>query len=101
MAQRVIERFAAAVKHQPDYLEARLGLAEALRVTGRLQESLPHLARIVELDPSLAEAWVMYVATLARLQRYQEARDRLDEALRVHPNEPELTALRARLPAAR
>jgi tetratricopeptide (TPR) repeat protein len=97
---KAIERFAAAVKYQPDYLEARLGLAEALRVTGRLQESLPHFERIVELDPSLAEAWVMYAMTLVRLRRYQEARDRLNEARRVHPGEPELTDLLVRLLAA-
>jgi tetratricopeptide (TPR) repeat protein len=95
-----IEHFAAAVKYQPDYLEARLGLAEALRVTGRLQESLPHFKRILELDPGLAETWVMYAMTLVRLQRYQEARDRLNEARRVHPDEPELTALLIRLLAA-
>ncbi|OFW29416.1 MAG: hypothetical protein A3H97_17210 [Acidobacteria bacterium RIFCSPLOWO2_02_FULL_65_29] len=95
-----IERFAAAVKYQPDYLEARLGLAEALRVTGRLQESLPHFQRIVELDPSLAEAWVMYAMTLVHLERYREARDRLSEARRVHPDEPELTDLLVRLLAA-
>jgi tetratricopeptide (TPR) repeat protein len=95
-----IERFAAAVKYQPDYLEARLGLAEALRVTGRLQESLPHFERIVGLDPSLAEAWVMYAMTLVRLQRYQEARVRLNEARRVHPGERELTDLLVRLLAA-
>jgi tetratricopeptide (TPR) repeat protein len=95
-----IERFAAAVKYQPDYLEARLGLAEALRVTGRLQESLPHFERIVQLDPSLTEAWVMYSMTLIRLQRYQEARDRLNEAMRVHPGNHELTDLLVRLPSA-
>jgi tetratricopeptide (TPR) repeat protein len=95
-----IERFAAAVKSQPDYLEARLGLAEALRMTGRLQESLPHLERIVELDPSLAEAWVMHAMTLIRLRRFLEARDRLNEARRVHPGQPELTELLVRLLAA-
>jgi tetratricopeptide (TPR) repeat protein len=95
-----IERFAAAVKYQPDYLEARLGLVEALRVTGRLQESLPHLDRIVQLDPSLAEAWTMQAMTLVRLRRYQEARARLHEAMRVHPGEPELTDLLVRLLAA-
>ena len=53
-----------------------------------------------ELDPSLAEAWVMYVTTLVRLERYREARDRLSEARRVHPGEPELTDLLVRLPPA-
>jgi tetratricopeptide (TPR) repeat protein len=55
-----IEHFSAAVTYQPDYLEARLALAEALRATGRLQESLPQFRRIVELEPGLAEAWVVY-----------------------------------------
>lgn len=94
-----IKRFEAAVQYQPDYLEARLGLAEALRVTGRLQESLPHFKRIVELDPGLADAWAMYAMTLVRLQRYREARDVLDEARRLHPDEPNLTELLSRLPS--
>lgn len=92
-----IERFAAAVKYQPDYLEARLGLVESLRVAGRLEESLPHFKRIIEIDPSLAEAWVMYAMTLARLQRFQQACDRLNEAGRIHPGKPELTDLALRL----
>jgi tetratricopeptide (TPR) repeat protein len=95
-----VERFAAAVKYQPDYLEARLGLAEALRATGRLEDSLPHFARIVELDPGFAEAWVMYASTLVQLRRYAEARDRIDEGMRVHPGQPELVDLQARLHAA-
>lgn len=95
-----IEHFAAAVKYQPDYLEARLGLVEALLVTGRLQDSLPHLERIVELDPTVAEAWVKYARTLVALRRYREARDRLIEARRIHPGEPELTDLLVRLLAA-
>ena len=95
-----IEHFAAAVKYQPNYLEARLALADALRSTGRLQESLAQFARIVELDPSLAEAWVMYARTLVVLKRYREARDRLNEARRTHPGDPELTDLLVRLLAA-
>src|SRR5262249_48745766 len=95
-----IKHFAAAVKYQPDYLEARLGLVEALGMTGRFQESLPHFVRIVELDPSLAEAWAMYARTLIRLEHYREARDRLNEARRIHPGEPELIDLLVRLLAA-
>ena len=95
-----IEHFAAAVRYQRDYLEARLALVEALLVTGREQESLPHFAHIVELEPSLAEAWVMYARTLVGLRRYREARDRLSEARRIHPGEPQLADLLVRLLAA-
>jgi tetratricopeptide (TPR) repeat protein len=93
-----IEQFSAAVKSQPDYLEARLALADALRTAGRLQESLPQFARIVDLDPSLAEAWVMYARTLAQLDRYGDARDVITRAMRIHPREPDLMDLLARLP---
>jgi tetratricopeptide (TPR) repeat protein len=95
-----IEHFSAAVRYQPDYLEARLALADALRSAGRLKESLPQFARIVELDPSLAEAWVMYARTLAQLDRYADAKDVITRAMRIHPREPELADLLARLPAA-
>ena len=95
-----IEHFAAAVKYQPDYLEARLALADALGSAGRLQESLSQFARIVELDPSLAEAWVMYARTLVVMKRYREARDRLNEARRIHPSDVALTDLLVRLLAA-
>jgi tetratricopeptide (TPR) repeat protein len=95
-----IEHFAAAVRYQPDYLEARLGLAEALRITGHGQESLRHFERIVQLDPGFAEAWAMYATTLVSLQRYREARDVLNKALRIHPGEPALNALLAQVLAA-
>lgn len=95
-----IDHFAAAVKSQPDYVEARLALADALGSAGRLQESLSHSARIVELEPSLAEAWVMYARTLVILKRYSEARDRLNEARRIHPSDAALTDLLVRLLAA-
>ena len=42
----------------------------------------------------------MYARTLIQLQRYREARDRLNEARRIHPGEPELTDLLVRVLAA-
>ena len=98
--REAVERYSAALNYQPDYLEARLGLAEALRVTGRLEESLPHYKQIAEIDPGFAEAWMTCAMVLVRLERYQEARDWLAEARQVHPDRPELTDLLARLLAA-
>jgi tetratricopeptide (TPR) repeat protein len=91
--EEAIEHFAAAVKYQPDYLEAHLGLAQALLGAGRLQEALPHLDRIVALDPRFTEAWVIYAQTLIQLRRYRDAQDRLREAMRIHPDEPQLKDL--------
>lgn len=88
-----IERFSAAVQHQPDYVEAIVGLAEALRVTGRAERSVPHYQRAVELDPRIAEAWLGAADALIQLRRYEEARDWLIEAGRIHPERPEIPRL--------
>ena len=51
-------RFAAAVKQEPDYLEARLGLVHCLQLLGRFDETLPHYRHIVKVDPRRDDAWV-------------------------------------------
>ena len=96
--QPASERFAAAIANQPDYVEARLGLADALRVTGRAEDSLSHYRRIVTSDPRFAEAWFGFVLALGDLGRYQEARERLTEAMAILPERPEFEALLAQLP---
>jgi tetratricopeptide (TPR) repeat protein len=80
-------------------LDARLSLAEALRVSGRLQEALPHYEQVVKSDPRIAPAWIGGAATLIGLARHQQAREWLTEARYVHPDQPELEELWARLPA--
>ena len=81
------------MQYQPDYVEARLGLADALRVTGRTELSVPHYQRVVELDPRVAEAWVGGGDALIKLGRYEEARDWLREAGAIHPERPEIAGL--------
>ena len=88
-----IERFSAAVQYQPDHVEAHLRLAEALRLTGRAERSVPHYQRAVELDPRVAEAWLGAADVLIQLRRYEEARDWLTEAGRIHPERPEIPRL--------
>ena len=85
------------VEHQANYLEARLGLAEALRVTGRLEESVTQFERVVEIDPAFAEAWMARAVTLVQLARHREARDWLQRALLIHPGHPDFTDLLARI----
>jgi tetratricopeptide (TPR) repeat protein len=82
-----MERFSAAVKFDTNYLEARLVLADALRQQGRLQDSLFQYERILAIDPRLADARFGYAMTLIRLKRYRDARERLAEAMKLHPNE--------------
>ena len=45
------EHLAAAVKSQPDYVDARLRLAEALREGGKLEQSLAQYRAVLAIDP--------------------------------------------------
>ena len=95
-----VERFAAAVEHDPDYLEARLGLVDAYRAGGRTEEALAELDRAIEIAPGFADVWLARGLMLVQLGRYREARDRLEEARTVHPRHAGLTDLLVRVLAA-
>jgi tetratricopeptide (TPR) repeat protein len=92
--QEALKRFEAAVKYQPDYAEARLNLAAGLQMMGRVEESLPHYKHVVEQDPREAEPWISGAEVLVHLGRYDEAHDWLAAAQKVHPDQPEILALR-------
>ena len=101
-----IERFSTAVRHQPSYVDARLGLASLLRRSGRFEESLFQYEQVLQLapyaadDPRIAEAPFGHAITLVRLGRYLDARDRLEDALEVFPDQPFFVHALARLLAA-
>ncbi len=98
--REAVERYTIALEHDPDYVEARLGLAEVLRTTGRTEDSLAHYVRVTAFDPGFLDAWIGRAEALVALRRYREARDWLNDALRVHPNRPELAQLVERIAAA-
>jgi tetratricopeptide (TPR) repeat protein len=98
--REAIEHLAAAVKSEPTYVEANLQLAEALRASGHFAESLPVYDQTIKLDPRVAEAHLGYAMALAGLQRYDAARERLTEAMKIHPERREFPDMLARLPAA-
>jgi tetratricopeptide (TPR) repeat protein len=97
---RAIQSFSAAVQAEPDYLDARLGLADALRRNGQLEPSLAQYEQIVRADPRAVKARFGYAAALIRLARYQEARNRLAEAMDRYPDEMAFARAAARLLAA-
>ena len=87
--QEAIEHLSAAVKNDPTYIEARLRLADVLQQTGRVSEALLQYDRVMKIDSRVAEAPLQYALALVRLKRYQEARDRLLEAMKAYPDHPE------------
>jgi tetratricopeptide (TPR) repeat protein len=95
-----IDHFSAAVKSSPDYVEARLQLAHTLRRSGRLRESLSQYQQVATLDPRIAEGPLGYAMALVGLERYQEARDRLAEDIKVYPDRPAFAHALVRVLAA-
>ena len=95
-----IERFSTALEYDPGYFQARAQLAAALARSGRAQESLVHYERLIEMDPTHADVNFDYALAFIRLQRYVEARDRLIEGRRLHPEQPAFTHALARVLAA-
>lgn len=92
--------FKAAVAANPNFIAAQLRLADALRRTDQLEESLPHYRQVIALEPADLSARFGEAMGLVRLARYAEARDRLAEAMTIHPDQPIFRQALARILAA-
>lgn len=92
-----LAHFAAASKSDPGRVDAHVGQAEMLRNIGELAASVPHWRRVVELDPADTRAWIGGANALVGLERYKEARAWLAAARKIHPTQPELSAISAQL----
>jgi tetratricopeptide (TPR) repeat protein len=99
--QEALEHFSTAVRYEPNYVDARLRLAEILRRTGRPDAALAQYAQVIAIDPRVAEARFGYAMALVQLMRYDEARQRLTEGMRLHPDRREFADALTRLQAAR
>ena len=95
-----VARLTAALRYNPNYLQAQMALGDVLRGSGRVEASLAHYAGAVQIDPLAAEARFNYAIALVRLRRYGDARAWLEESVRVQPDRPELAHALARLLAS-
>jgi tetratricopeptide (TPR) repeat protein len=98
--REAIEQFTAAVRLDPDYVEALASLADALRRTGQVQTSLAHYERVLSLNPAASQARFGHAMGLVRLGRYAEAQARLRDANAMHPEQPGFAHALARVLAA-
>ena len=90
-------RFANALKYDPGYVQARVQLASVLARSGRPEEALAEYSRALEEAPTLSDAALGYAFALVGLRRYQEARDRLMEGMKAHPEQSMFSHALARL----
>ena len=95
-----IARFTEAVRLDPEYAEAHASLADALRRSGRVDASLGHYERVLQVNPAASPARFGYAMALVRLGRYREARDWLQHAASLHPDQPGFSHALARVLAA-
>jgi len=98
--QDAIDHFTRAVASEPTMVNARMSLANALRRSGKLEASAAAYAEIVEIDPAASDARFGRAMALVRLRRFAEARTVLEDAVRIHPDQPGLVHALARLLAA-
>jgi tetratricopeptide (TPR) repeat protein len=98
--REAIERLSVAVKSEPDYVEARLLLGDMLRLSGRPKDSLPHYGHVLALDQRSSAATLGQSLALAAMGDYRQARDRLSEANKTHPNHADIGQALARILAA-
>jgi tetratricopeptide (TPR) repeat protein len=98
--REAIDRFSSAVRYNPNYVEALMGLADAQRRGGQVEPSLKSYAEVVRINPRSTEGRFGYAIALLRLHRYREARDWLIEAARLQPDQPDLSIALARVLAA-
>jgi tetratricopeptide (TPR) repeat protein len=98
--KEAVEQYRAAVAESSTFAQAHLRLADALRRTDQLEPSLSEYREVVALEPADADARFGEAMALVRLGRYAEARERLDEAMTIHPDQPMFRQALARLLAA-
>ncbi len=72
-----------AVRIEPDFIEPRLNLAEALERQGRIDEAIEIRRQAVAMRPDHSEAQYVLGTALAKAGRYDEAVAHLGEAVRL------------------
>jgi tetratricopeptide (TPR) repeat protein len=99
-SQDAIAHLTSAVAYSPTYVEAILALGEVLRMSGHSDAALQRYEEVLRINQKSADARFGYAMALVRLKRYREARDWLTDAIRLHPDRPDLAHAMARLLAA-
>ncbi|MFV2072178.1 MAG: glycosyltransferase family 39 protein [Thermoanaerobaculales bacterium] len=86
-----------ATERGPELYRPRHNLAAALLYTGRPEEALEQLAIAEALHGATSDGSTVVITALLRLRRWNEATDRLLDALERAPADPALRRLGARL----
>ncbi len=94
---QAIQVWRQAVKLDPESSEARTALGNGLQLLNQWPEARQHFAKAVVIDPLNAKAWRAETNLWILDKEFETARQRLDEALAVLPDDPTLLNTAARL----
>jgi tetratricopeptide (TPR) repeat protein len=84
-----VSLFTRSVAYSPGEPFARLLLADSIRVTGRIEESLPHFEAAIAGDPGNHRGHYLYGLALQGLGRDADAAREYGAALRIRPGDPD------------
>lgn len=99
--EKAIHYHQKTLQTDPEHVGAHLQLAHVLMRFGRYSQAAHHYRKVVAHVPQNRVAWLMEgVALLKSGAAHQRVRDRLEEGLAVHPEDPVLAYALARLLAS-
>ena len=98
--QQAIEHFRAAVKSNPQLTKAHFQLANLLMRRGDYRDAVPEYTSVITMEPRNGFARLMEAMALVRLNRYSQAKAKLEQAVAVSSDDEDLTAALARLLAS-
>ncbi|HET9767894.1 MAG TPA: tetratricopeptide repeat protein, partial [Thermoanaerobaculia bacterium] len=91
-ARAALER---ALHQSPDLAAAHMQLAALYEEQGSLGPAVGHLARVITLEPTHAQAWQGLAAILTRPGAAKQALPYVTAIARSHPDSPDLQRLLA------
>jgi tetratricopeptide (TPR) repeat protein len=85
------------VRDAPNFVNARVDLARALRGVGRAADAREHVRQVLEQHPHHDRAWLAYGDVLVDLEQYADARTAFERARQCEPGRPRIEAATAAL----
>src|SRR6266568_1676922 len=87
-AQSVVDSLSAVVKQSPGLLRAELMLAEAYRALGRLDDAIGIVREQIRRSPQNAASYFLLGVILQQQNKVTEAREALEKAEQLAPDNP-------------
>jgi tetratricopeptide (TPR) repeat protein len=94
---QALPHFDAAIRYQPNYIEAHLAMADFLRRRHQPEPALMQYRETLDINPRNSVARLGYAMCLVDAKRYKEARSWLEDAANQFPDRTEFQIALARV----